>query len=64
MKNRKPWELTDEELDAVPSEPVSLDRAIATAAARKAMEWAAGAGDHNWPSLKLRALLHEELSDG
>lgn len=43
MANRKEWELTDEELDAVAQGiPIErFSREVATAAARKALEWAA-----------------------
>lgn len=43
MADRKEWELTDEEIEAawLSETQDQSDRAIATAAARKALEWAA-----------------------
>lgn len=41
MNDRKAWELTDEELISLGSAAPQYDRPFATAAARKALEWAA-----------------------
>lgn len=66
MANRKPWELTDLEVFVAYRRPFGT-RALATAAARKALEWAADEC-YGWSTSSavretIRAAL-KELSDG
>lgn len=67
--DRKPWELTDEELAAIYAvNHLNTSRAIATAAARKALEWAAlqpgpYADGEDCPHCGTGAVIRKELSN-